>query len=81
MFDWEVKLNPGGQVNDGWTVWPKTWVGLIVCYLFIVIIPWQIWRLQGVWTQLGNQKDPMLPELAKEVPETLLSGKACRQYC
>ena len=30
----------------------------------------------GAWTQLGNQKDPMLQELAKEVPATLLSGKA-----
>ena len=23
MFDWVVKRNPGGQVNDGWTVWPR----------------------------------------------------------
>ena len=23
MFDLGVKRNPGGQVNDGWTVWPR----------------------------------------------------------
>ena len=23
MFDLGVKRNPGGQVNDGWIVWPK----------------------------------------------------------
>ena len=23
MFEWEVKWNPGGQVNNGLTIWPR----------------------------------------------------------
>lgn len=30
----------------------------------------------GAWSQLGNPKDPELQQLAKVVPDTLLSGKA-----
>ena len=83
MFDLGVKLNPGGQVNDGWTVWPRrvtwesghlgraNWLSCVTaCY------PSADLEAAGAWSQLSNLKDPELQQLAKELPDTLLSGKA-----
>ena len=44
--------------------------------MFIAHYPLADLEAAGAWAQLGNQKDPVLQELARAVPNTLLSGKA-----
>ena len=76
MFDLGVKLNPGGQVNDSWTVWPRrvmwesghlgraNWLSCVTaCY------PSADLEAAGAWSQLSNLKDPEMQQLAKEVPD------------
>ena len=75
------------MINDSKSVWiPShcvTWLGFSVdlgranwlscvtaCY------PSADLEAAGAWSQLSNLKDPELQQLAKEVPDTLLSGKA-----
>ena len=56
-------------------VWPQR-VGIVDLGVTSPFSPMADLEAARVWSQLANAKDPELQQLALEVPDTLLGGKA-----